>query len=120
MEFGLGFDFSRQNGRDTRDEILETDGELRSNFSGGVDGGLTNGNPVVFRIALKPAVSFGKIKSVNLATGERAEADLGGRHDICFAQRVPPIAEAVSALVALDQLRIAGVIGNVLKGEEVL
>lgn len=112
VEFGLGFDFVRLGGNATKDEILGLDGQLRCNHSGGVDGGLSNGNPVVFRVAVKPAVSFGRLESVDYATGEPATIQMAGRHDTCFARRVPVIVEALSAIVVLDQLRIAGKAGE--------
>ena len=114
VEFGLGFDFARLSGREVKDELVSADGTLRHNFSGGIDGGLSSGNDVIFRAAVKPAVSFGTLKSVDLTTDKPAEITPGGRHDACFARRLPPVIEAVSAIVVLDQLRLSGVVGPVL------
>lgn len=117
VEFGLGFEFARRTGAECRDAILSTDGATLRNVSGGVDGGLANSNPVIFRLAVKPAVSFGALDTVNLETGARQVVQPGGRHDACFARRLPVVVEAVCAAVVLDLLRVAGRVGEVIAGQ---
>ncbi len=117
IEFGLGFEFARRTGAECRDAILAIDGTTRRNVSGGIDGGLANANPVVLRLAVKPAVSFGALETVNLKTGARQIVRPAGRHDACFARRLPVVVEAVCALVALDLLRIAGRIGELIPAQ---
>lgn len=119
IEFGIGFEFARRTGAECRDAILSADGTTLRNVSGGIDGGLSNANPVIFRLAVKPAVSFGALDTVNLKTGARQVVQPGGRHDACFARRLPVVVEAVCAAVILDLLRIAGRIGEVMPQQAV-
>ena len=73
---------------------------LAKNGAGGVNGGITNGAPIVFRVAFKPTSSIAKAqKTLNIKTGEMTELKIKGRHDVCFALRTPVIVEAVAAIV---------------------
>ena len=117
VELGEGFGFGRARGQDVRDEITSADGRLRCNYSGGVDGGITSGNPLVFRVAVKPAVSFGELKTVDLETGKPARLQMEGRHDPCIALRVPVVLESVAALVLADLMLLEGRLPRVL-GEQ--
>ena len=73
---------------------------LAKNGAGGVNGGITNGAPIVFRVAFKPTSSIAKTqKTLNVKTGEMVDLNVKGRHDVCFALRTPVIVEAVSAIV---------------------
>ncbi|MDR0966855.1 MAG: chorismate synthase, partial [Myxococcales bacterium] len=117
VEFGLGFEFARRMGVECRDAIESVDGALRHNHSGGIDGGLSNSNPIVFRIAVKPAVSFGALETVNLKTGARQILEPNGRHDACFARRLPVVVEAVCALVVIDLFRLSGRMGEAVVEE---
>ena len=70
------------------------------NGAGGVNGGITNGAPIVFRVAFKPTSSIAKTqKTLNIKTGEPVDLNVPGRHDVCFALRTPVIVEAVAAIV---------------------
>lgn len=89
IEFGDGFRASDMRGSEHNDAFPEGGGTPLSNHAGGVNGGITNGNPVVFRIAFKPTSSI-------------AKAGIPGRHDVCFALRTPVIAEAMAAIVFAD------------------
>ncbi|MBR5176035.1 MAG: chorismate synthase [Bacteroidales bacterium] len=74
--------------------------EMVKNGAGGVNGGITNGAPIVFRVAFKPTSSISKTqKTLNIKTGEMVDLNIKGRHDVCFALRTPVIVEAVAAIV---------------------
>jgi len=87
IEFGNGFAAARMKGSEHID-LLQEQGPV-TNHAGGVNGGITNGNPLVFRVAFKPTASI-------------AKAGIPGRHDTCFALRTPVIVEAAAALVLAD------------------
>lgn len=85
------------------DEILSVSGQTRTNNAGGINGGITNGNDVVFRAAVKPTSSIAKVQStVDLEEGVIRELAVKGRHDTCIALRMPVIVEAVTAIVLAD------------------
>lgn len=105
IQFGLGFGFAEQNGKAVNDEYEIKDGKiaLLSNNNGGVLGGMTNGAPIVFSVAMKPTPSISiPQKSVNLQTMENEELVIKGRHDPCVAVRAVPVIEAAAALAILD------------------
>ena len=101
VEIGAGFDSVAQRGSEHRDEILP-DG-FASNHAGGILGGISSGQDIVASIALKPTSSLpAPARSVNL-DGEEVEVRTKGRHDPCVGIRATPIAEAMVALVLMDQ-----------------
>ncbi len=103
IEFGSGFACSRMTGSACNDTFTDRDGTTATNHAGGLNGGITNGNPVVFRIAVRPTPSIPRPQeSVDLESGERVSLEAGGRHDICFAVRVPVILEAAAAVIFAD------------------
>jgi len=103
IEFGSGFACSRMPGSACNDPITDRDGTTATNHAGGINGGITNGNPVVLRIAVRPTPSIpGPQESVDLESGDRVNLEVGGRHDICFAVRIPVILEAAAAIVFAD------------------
>lgn len=103
IEFGSGFAAAAMYGSEHNDPILDSSGKTSSNYAGGINGGITNGNEVVFRVAVKPASSISKIqKTINLATGETDELSIAGRHDACIALRAPVVVEAAAACVFAD------------------
>jgi chorismate synthase len=107
IEFGTGFAASRMFGSEHNDAIENMDGKTRTNHAGGIVGGLTNGNELVFRIAIKPTSSTPKEQTtLNWETGKVEAASVKGRHDLCIALRVPVILEAVTAIVLADLMML--------------
>jgi chorismate synthase len=103
IEFGTGFPAARMFGSEHNDAIENMEGKTRSNHAGGIVGGLTNGNELVFRIAIKPTSSTPKEQNtLNWNTGKVENASVKGRHDLCIALRVPAILEAVTAIALAD------------------
>ena len=102
IEFGDGFDAARMRGSEHNDPI-GPDGRPLKNGAGGVNGGITNGAPLVFRVAFKPTSSIRKPQQTfNFATGEMDTLQVPGRHDVCFALRTPVVVEAMTAIVLAD------------------
>ena len=103
IEFGTGFAAARMFGSQHNDPILDYSGKTATNHAGGVVGGLTNGNPLVFRIAIKPTSSTPKEQqTLNMASGKVEPFSVKGRHDLCIALRVPVVLESVTAMVLAD------------------
>lgn len=104
IEFGDGFAASRMRGSEHNDPF-GPDGKPIRNGAGGINGGITNGAPLVFRVAFKPTSSISRPQTtLNFETGKLEELSVPGRHDICFALRTPVIVEAVTAIVLADLL----------------
>jgi chorismate synthase len=90
-------------GSEHNDAIINADGTTATNNAGGVVGGITNGNELVFRIVVKPTSSTPKEQqTLNVETGEVEAFSVKGRHDLCIALRVPVVLEAVTAVVLAD------------------
>ena len=105
IEFGTGFAAASMFGSDHNDALEDKSGKTRTNHAGGVIGGLTNGNELVFRVAVKPTSSTPKEQhSLNIETGKMEDFSVKGRHDLCIALRVPVVLEAVTACVLADML----------------
>jgi chorismate synthase len=103
IEFGTGFAAARMFGSQHNDAIEDNTGKTRTNHAGGVVGGITNNNELVFRIAVKPTSSTPKEQvTLNWETGEQETFSVKGRHDLCIALRVPVVLEAVTAVVMTD------------------
>ena len=103
IEFGAGFAAARMFGSEHNDAIINTDGTTATNNAGGVVGGITNGNELVFRIVVKPTSSTPKEQqTLNVESGEVESFSVKGRHDLCIALRVPVVLEAVTAVVLAD------------------
>lgn len=106
IEFGDGFEAARMKGSEHNDPIGE-DGRPLKNGAGGVNGGITNGAPVVFRVAFKPTASIRKAQTTfNFATGQMDTLEVPGRHDVCFALRAPVVVEAMTAIVLADLVAV--------------
>ena len=111
VEFGAGFAAADLRGSEHNDPFYFAGGEVRTrrNNSGGVQGGITNGMPLLLRAAFKPTPSIAKEQdTVDLATGENVKLSIAGRHDPCVVVRAVPVVEAVTALVLLDAMREDG------------
>jgi chorismate synthase len=103
IEFGTGFKASEMFGINHNDAIENADGKTSSNHAGGIVGGITNGNELVFRIAIKPTSSTPKDQfTYNWETDQMESFAVRGRHDLCIALRVPPVLEATAAIVLVD------------------
>ena len=102
IEFGDGFDAAKMRGSEHNDPI-GPDGRPLKNGAGGVNGGITNGAPIQFRVAFKPTSSIRKAQQTfNFVTGEMDTLQVPGRHDVCFALRAPVVVEAMTAIVLAD------------------
>ena len=85
------------------DAIINAEGITATNHAGGIVGGITNGNELVFRIAVKPTSSTPKEQfTLNVESGEVESFSVKGRHDLCIALRVPVVLEAITAMVLAD------------------
>ena len=117
IEFGAGFACARMRGSECNDEIIDTEsGKTKSNNSGGINGGITNGNELVFRVEVKPTSSIAKEQqTVDLRTGKPAELSIQGRHDACIALRAPVVIEAATAIVLADLMLLEQKIKRVSK-----
>ena len=116
IEFGSGFQSAKMTGSEHNDNIISTDGKTETNFAGGINGGITNGNDLVIRIAVKPTSSIEQPqKTLNIRTGELDELIVQGRHDKCIAVRVPPVLEGAVAIVLADLMMQEGRIKTIFK-----
>ena len=115
IEFGTGFAAAKMFGSDHNDAIEDSTGKTKTNHAGGVVGGITNSNELVFRIAIKPTSSTPKIqRTLNVETGDTEDFSVKGRHDLCIALRVPVVLEAVTAFVLADLMLLEQKIGRVI------
>ena len=116
IEFGTGFAAASMFGVDHNDAIEDASGITKTNHAGGVVGGYTNGNDLVFRIAVKPTSSTPKEQvTLNWETNEQETFSVKGRHDLCIALRVPVVLEAVTAIVLADLILIDQKIPRIIK-----
>ncbi len=103
IEFGDGFAAARMNGSQHNDPFTDSLGHTSKNGAGGINGGITNGNEICFRVAVKPASSIRRPQGTFDFVEERmATLEIPGRHDACIALRVPPVLESVTAMVLAD------------------
>ena len=108
IEFGAGFAAAQMFGADHNDAIQDQTGKTLTNHAGGIVGGLTNGNDLIFRIVIKPTSSTPKEQQTwNWDTNAIEPFSVKGRHDLCIALRVPVVLEAVTAIVLADLLLLA-------------
>ncbi len=103
IEFGSGFAAATMYGSQHNDAIIDNSGKTATNHAGGIVGGITNGNQLVYRLAIKPTASTPKEQfSLNWDTGVQESFSIKGRHDLCVALRAPVIVEAATAIALLD------------------
>lgn len=103
VAFGSGFGAALMYGSEHNDALIAADGTTQTNHAGGINGGLTNGNPLCVDVAIKPPSSTPKVQhSLNVETNTMGPLAVKGRHDLCIALRAPVVVEAVVALVLAD------------------
>ncbi len=115
IEFGKGFSAAKMFGSDHNDAIEDPSGKTFTNHSGGIVGGITNGNELVFRIAIKPTSSTPQQQqTLNTETGSVENFSVKGRHDLCIALRVPVVLEAVTAFTLADMFLLEQKISRIV------
>lgn len=103
VEFGDGFAGTRKRGSERNDLIISKEGKTATNNEGGINGGITNGNDIVVRVAVKPTPSISREQmTYDFERGESAPLIVGGRHDACIARRAGVVIEAMVALALAD------------------
>lgn len=108
IEFGSGFAAARMYGSTHNDPIIDAEGTTKTNNAGGINGGITNGNELYFRVAVKPTSSTPKEQQTwNNEAQVVTSFQVKGRHDLCIALRVPVVAEAAAAIALADLIAIA-------------
>lgn len=109
LSFGAGFDFAAMRGSQANDPFYMENGQVktRTNHSGGVNGGISNGMPILFQVAIRPTPSIGREQdTINFSTMEDAKLTIQGRHDPCIVHRAVPVIEAAAALAICELLGI--------------
>ncbi|MCR5353273.1 MAG: chorismate synthase [Clostridiales bacterium] len=107
VEFGLGFSFADKRASNVNDGLYIENGEIytKTNNNGGINGGITNGMPVIFRCAIKPTPSISKVQdTVDYKNNENTQIEIHGRHDPCIAFRACPVIDAICAITLADLL----------------
>jgi len=116
IEFGAGFAAAKMFGSEHNDAIEDATGKTKTNNAGGIVGGITSGNELIFRIAIKPTSSTPKPQqTLNWETNQVESFSVKGRHDLCIALRVPVVLEAVTAMVLVDLLMLEQRIPRILQ-----
>ena len=116
IEFGSGFKAAKMTGSQHNDNIVSTDGTTETNHAGGINGGISNGNQIYFRVAVKPTSSTHRTqRSINISTGKMEDLTVEGRHDTCIALRVPVVLEAAAAIVMADFMLRSQEAGRIFK-----
>ena len=114
IEFGSGFSSANMNGSVHNDAFINDEGKTATNNAGGINGGITNGNEIVFRVVVKPTASIGaEQKTYNFKEKKISSLEITGRHDACIALRIPVIVEAAAAITLADLMLIdRGIFGT--------
>lgn len=107
VEFGAGFECARMRGSEHNDAIIDAQGTTATNHAGGIAGGISNGNEIVVRAAVKPTASIGRAQQTyNFATGQLETLEIGGRHDACITLRAGVVVECAVAIALADLMLI--------------
>lgn len=107
VEFGSGFLAAKMTGSENNDAILDEQGTTKTNHAGGINGGISNGNELVFRVAIKPTSSTPQQQQTWSNATQSVEAfTVKGRHDLCIALRAPVVVEAAAAIVLADMMLV--------------
>ncbi len=107
IEFGIGFAAAKMRGSQHNDPFIESSGRTSTNNAGGINGGITNGNEILFRVVVKPTSSTGAYQTTyNFAERKMTTLRVKGRHDTCIALRMPVIVEAATAIAMADLILI--------------
>jgi chorismate synthase len=114
IEFGKGFECAKMKGSEHNDMIIRKDGTTSTNNAGGINGGITNGNNIFFRVAVKPTSSISmQQETFDFKNNKMTKLVIEGRHDSCIALRIPPVLEAATAIALADLILIdKGVFGG--------
>ena len=118
VEFGSGFSAARKRGSENNDPFTISNGKIETvtNNAGGILGGLSNGMPIVVRVAIKPTSSIAKSQqTVNLKDMESARLMVKGRHDVCIVPRAVAVVESMMAVTLCDFAMRVGLIPEVIK-----
>lgn len=111
LNFGTGFAGAYMRGSENNDQFIIEDGKIRTkrNYAGGILGGITNGMPLVFEVAIKPTASIGMPqKTISMSRMEEKEFTVKGRHDPCIVPRAVPVVEAAAAIAIYDAILMNG------------
>jgi chorismate synthase len=121
IEFGTGFAAARMRGSEHNDSFISKSGKTETNHAGGINGGITNGNEVLFRVAVKPTSSTQQTqRTMNFVTNEMQELSVEGRHDTCIALRVPVVLEAATAIATADLMMQSQKIDRIIHPKETI
>lgn len=127
LSFGAGFDQTKRRGSENNDspQFVQHDDHFhirnKTNHSGGIDGGISNGNPIIFQVGIKPTSSIGQPQdSIDLTANENTTLVVKGRHDPCIVPRALPVCEAAAAIVLLDSLLLTDLFDFEATGEVVI
>jgi len=118
VEFGSGFSAAGKRGSENNDPFIIRNGKIvtATNNAGGILGGISNGMPIMVRVAIKPTASIAKTqKTVNVKSIESASLEVRGRHDVCIVPRAVPVVEAMTRVTLCDFAMRAGIIPRVVK-----
>ncbi len=113
IAFGDGFCADTMKGSEYNDPIINAEGKTKTNHNGGINGGISNGNPVVFSVKFRPPASIAKEQRTYHPAKEKMETvSISGRHDACYVLRVPVVLEAVAAIAIADLCMIRNAINH--------
>ena len=118
VEFGAGFASARMKGSENNDGFTAENGKISTvtNNAGGILGGISNGMPLVVRVAVKPTASIGREQAtVDIRTMKSTSISVGGRHDVCIVPRAVPVVEAMMTVTLCDFAVRAGLVPRVIK-----